>query len=93
MVGTWDLTLDVSTNKTKYAGSATATLSSGRSFPLSITGSYAPKSDISKLVLKGAGLNRAISVALSASVTNAQMTLHKFNVVALGQTLKGPPAR
>ncbi len=93
MVGTWDLTLNVSTNGTKYNGSAAATLSSGRSFPLLVTGSYTAKSDTSKLALKGAGLNRAINLALSASVTNAQMTLRKFNGKALGQTLKLPAAR
>jgi hypothetical protein len=93
MIGTWDLTLDVSTNKTKYTGAATATLSNGRSIPLLITGSYAPRTDNSNLRLNGAGLNRAISLALSASVTNAQMTLHKFTGKALGQSLKMPAAR
>ena len=92
MTGTWDLTLDVSTNKTAYSGDAAVQLSSGRSFPLLVKGSYASKSDASKLVLKGTGLSSAISLALSASVTNAQMTLHKLNGIALGQTLKAPPA-
>jgi hypothetical protein len=93
MVGTWDLTLDVSTNKTKYTGAATATLSNGRSMPLLITGNYAPRTDNSNLRLNGAGLNRAISLALSASVTNAQMTLHKFSGKAFGQGLKVPAGR
>jgi hypothetical protein len=90
MSGTWGLALSVSTNQTKYSGTALATLSSGRSFPLTITGSYAPKTDASKLTLKGAGLNRAISLALLASVTNSQVTLHKLNGKALGQTLRMP---
>ncbi len=90
MTGNWDLSLNLSTNRTKYTGAAAITLSNGRSFPLAASGSYAAKTDLSKLSLKGMDLNRAISLSLVTSGTNGQMTVGKLSGKALGQKLRLP---
>jgi len=90
MTGGWDLSLNLSTNRTKYSGTGAILLSNGRSFPLAASGSYSAKTDLSKLSLKGMDLNRAISLSLVTSGTNGQMVVGKLGGKVLGQKLKLP---
>jgi hypothetical protein len=93
MTGAWNLTLNVSTNRTKYSGDAAITLSNGKSFPLLATGTYSPKTDVSRLLLRGTGTNNAISFSLTAASTNGQVVIQKLNGHALGQILRLQPGQ
>ncbi len=87
MTGGWDLSVNLSTNRTSYSGNAAILLSNGRSFPLTASGNYAAKTDLSKLSLKGTELSRAISLSLTTSSTDGQMTVGKLSGKVLGQKL------
>jgi len=90
MTGGWDLSVNLSTNRTAYSGTAAILLSNGRSFPLAANGSYAVKTDLSKLSLKGIELNRAITLSLTTSSTDGQMIVGKLSGKVLGQKLRFP---
>lgn len=90
MTGSWDLSVNLSTNRSKYSGTAAILLSNGRSFPLAASGSYAAKTDLSKLSLKGFALNRAINLSLTTSTADGQMTVGKLSGKILGQKLRLP---
>jgi hypothetical protein len=87
--GTW--TLDVTsnaTNKNKCVGSGTITLSNDRQIPVLLSGSYAPKTDQTKLTLKGTGVNKSVTLSIAAVNTNAQMIIKQLTGKAMGQSLK-----
>src|SRR5439155_456169 len=91
--GAWNLSLNISTNRAKYAGSAAITLSNGKSFPLLASGTYSPKTDISRLLLRGTGTNSGISLSLTGSSTNGEVVIQKLTGHALGQTLRLKPGQ
>ena len=88
--GLWDLTVNSSAARNKYTGSAAISLDNGRILPLTLTGSFTPKTDVSKFTLKGQGLNRSVSLSLTACCANAQLNLKSLTGKALGQTLRLP---
>ena len=88
--GDWDLTLNVTTNLNKFAGSAMVHVDNRASIPLMLTGSYQPKSGLSKLTLKGQGLFRSAQMNLGIACTNAGVTLKSLSGKVLGQKLKLP---
>jgi len=90
MTGTWDLSLNISTNRTKYSGDAAMVLSNGRSFPLAVKGGYTAKTDLSKLTLKGLELNHAINMSLVTAGTDGQLAVTRLNGKVLGQNLRLP---
>jgi hypothetical protein len=87
--GTWDLSLTVSPagNNNKYTGSGTMTLSNGRIIELTtVTGTYGTTGSskgVSKLTLKGTGVN----LTLTGVLQNGQIKVQKLSGKALGQTL------
>jgi hypothetical protein len=81
MNGTWTLALDISPNGKKYDGTGSVTLSSGKSVPVTVTGSYAAKTGVSRLTLKGAGVN----LTLMGVFQNGQVVIQKLTGKALGQ--------
>ncbi len=84
MDGTWDLTLSPTVNKNKYSGTAQATLSNGRVVGMTMTGTHTPKTDISKLTLKGTGA----SLNLSTIFSQYGPVIKTLSGKALGQNLK-----
>lgn len=91
MDGTWNVTVNVTTNRNRYSGSASVMLGNGESFPFTASGTYMPRTDLSRLTLRGvAAINRAMSLSLSACCTNSQMNLKSLSGRALGQSLKLP---
>ena len=84
MNGTWTLAFDVSPYGNRCTGTGSVTLSSGKTLPVAVTGSYAPKTGVSKLTLKGAGIN----LSLTGLLQNGQITMQKLTGKALGQTVR-----
>lgn len=82
--GTWELAMDVTPTGSKYNGGGTMTLSNGRSISLRVTGTYTKATGVSKLTLKGTGVN----LTLSGVLQNEQITVQKLTGKALGQTFK-----
>jgi hypothetical protein len=85
MDGSWELTVNLNTNATKYAGTANVELVNGRDLPLVATGSYTPKTDLSKITLKGTDVNKGLALTLNASASAAQMDIKKLTGKLLGQ--------
>lgn len=88
MDGSFDLSVNVTTNKTRYLGTGTMSLSNGKIIALGATGNYRPKPDKSTLALKGTGLDKALTMNLVTTCTNAQLYVKSLNGRALGQTLR-----
>jgi len=84
MNGTWTLAFDVSPIGNKYSGTGLVTLSSGKTLPVAVTGSYAANTGVSKLTLKGAGIN----LSLTGLLENGQIIVQKLTGKALGQTVR-----
>ena len=84
MNGTWTLALDVSPNGNKYSGTGWVTLSSGKALPVVVTGGYVPKTGVSKLTVKGAGIN----LSLTGQLYNGQVIVQKLSGKALGQKVR-----
>ncbi len=80
--GAWNLTLNLAPGGNKYSGTATAALVGGKSHPLTVAGTYSPKSDTSKLVLKG---QQGMTLTLMAGFQNAQVQFQNLKGKALGQ--------
>ena len=88
MNGSFGLAMNVVTNKTRYTGTGTLSLSNGKSIAMAATGNYKAKTDKSTLTFKGQNLDRALSMNLVATCTNAQMCVQSLKGKALGQTLR-----
>lgn len=86
--GNWSLTLDIVPSGTKYTGSATVDLSTGKSFDLTLSGNYSAKKDVSKLVLKSLDRTIPISLNLQALCTSTDMSVQSLKGKGLGQKLK-----
>jgi hypothetical protein len=84
MNGTWSLAFDVSPYGNKYSGTGSVTLSSGKTLPVAVTGIYAAKTGVSKLTLKGSGIN----LSLTGLFQNGQVIVQKLTGKALGQTVR-----
>ena len=84
MNGTWTLAFDVFPSGNKYSGTGSVTLSNGQTLPVAVTGIYAAKTGVSKLTLKGGGIN----LSLTGLLQNGQITIQKLSGKALGQTVR-----
>ncbi len=93
MTGDWNLAFTVSTNLNKYAGSGTVQVVNGATLPLTLTGSYKPKSDLSKVSLKGQGLFRSVNLSLALTCTNDVVSVKTLSGKVLGQKLKLPASK
>lgn len=82
--GAWSLTLNLIPNGTKYTGTAQMQTSTGATTDFTVTGSYALKTDISKLSIKGTGG----SLALAGSANGANWIVQNLKGKLYGQTLK-----
>lgn len=87
MDGSWDLGVNVTANKTKLTGTGRITLSNGSVYDFSVNGTYTPKTDVSKLTLKGMPANKAMNASIVANCGNSQMNVKTLKVKALGQTI------
>jgi hypothetical protein len=86
MDGTWDLGTDIQNTNNKLTGSASATLSNGRTLPLSLKGQYASKNDLTNLNLKGS----AGTVTIQANGVPGALVLQKMTANLLGQMVTAP---
>jgi len=96
--GLWTLTLnDVAvTNKTKYVGGGTLVTSNAsdtNTVPLTLTGSFNTKTELSTFALKGQGADSAVSVSLTGEATTNTLggnalILKSLTAKAFGQTVK-----
>jgi hypothetical protein len=84
MDGSWTLALDISPNGNRYGGTGLVTLSSGKTLPVNVTGSYAAKTGVSRLTLKGTGIN----LNLMGQFQNGQVVIQKLTGKALGQKVR-----
>jgi len=87
MDGTWDLTLTPATRGSKVTGTGQITLSNGSVFGFSITGTYAVRTDLSKIAMKGLPTNKAMSANIVANFSKAGMNVKSLKGKALGQTI------
>ena len=85
--GSWNLTLNLAPAGKKYTGTGTAAVSGGQSYPVTVTGTYAPKSGSSKLTVKG---QKAMTFTLVVGFENAQLQLQSLKGKALGQSPHTP---
>jgi hypothetical protein len=90
VTGTWQLALDVQTNRNHYTGAGTVTLSNGRTIPVVANGSYAPRTDISRLVIHTAPgtTNGIVNLGLTSTVAGGEIQIQRLIGRALGQTLR-----
>jgi hypothetical protein len=91
MNGGWALSLDIANLENKHSGTGTVQLSNGDTYPLGLTGTYSAKTDLSKLTLKGTGLNAALSLKLATSSAAGQMTIQTLKGKLLGQSVISGP--
>jgi len=90
VTGTWQLALDVQTNRNHYTGTGELTLlPDGRTIPVVATGSYSPKTDISRLVIHTAPgtTNGIVNLGLTSTVVGGQIQIQRLVGRALGQAL------
>jgi hypothetical protein len=85
--GSWNITLNLAPARTKYSGTGTIVLARGRSFPVTASGTYAAKSDTSRLLIKG---QQAMNLAIVAGFQNAQLQVQALKGKALGQSPHTP---
>ena len=81
--GSWTLTSNLAPAGKKYTGTGTAVLARGRTLPFTMSGTYAAKSDISKLTLRG---QQAMNILLVTAFQNAQIQVQGLKGKALGQS-------
>jgi hypothetical protein len=87
MDGSWDLSLNVTPNKTKLAGTGRITLSNGTVYDFNVSGTYTLKTDLSNIAMKGAPANKAMTANIVANCGNLQMNVKTLKGKALGQTI------
>jgi hypothetical protein len=92
MDGSWQLDLeDLAVTNNKVSGTAVVRLSNGRTIRLQVTGSHSPKTDVSKLALKGLPEENGKGVSLNATTTfsdDHEVSVSKLKGKLLGQTIK-----
>jgi hypothetical protein len=90
MNGNWQLALNVQTNRNHYTGDGTVTLSNGKTIPVVAVGNYAPRTDISRLVIATAPgtTNGIVRLGLTSTVTGGQIDIQRLVGRVLGQTLR-----
>ena len=87
MDGSWDLTVDVHPNGTKLTGTGQITLSNGSVYGFTLTGTYAARTDLSKITIKGLPSNKSLAANLVAQFSQAGMNVTSLKGKALGQAL------
>jgi hypothetical protein len=85
--GNWNLTLNVVPNGTKYTGTANVVTSPGSSVDFVVTGTYAAKTDVSTITLKGTGWGAGTSLTLVVSTTGPNLIIHSMKGKLFGQTI------
>jgi hypothetical protein len=88
MNGDWSLILDTTAEGRKVTGTATITLSNGRTLSYQVSGSYNTTSQVAKLKLVGEGDATGSSLSLATHGTGMDLTALKGKV--LGQSLTFP---
>jgi hypothetical protein len=63
--GNWTLDLDIVPSGNKLAGTATIGFSGGEELKFQLLGNYAPRTQKTKLVLKGTGVDKGAALILS----------------------------
>jgi hypothetical protein len=81
--GSWNLTLNLAPADKKYSGTGTAAISGGQTYPVTVTGTYASKSDTAKLTVKG---EKAMAITLVVGFQNGQLQVQSLKGKALGQS-------
>jgi len=87
MDGTWDLTLNPVTSGSKVTGTSQIILSNGSVFGFTISGTYAARTDLSKIAMKGEPSNKAMSANVVANFSKAGMNVKSLKGKTLGQTI------
>ncbi|PWU20364.1 MAG: hypothetical protein C5B50_04030 [Verrucomicrobia bacterium] len=87
VTGDWALALNVTNSLNKYGGSGSAQVSSG-TMPLLLTGTYTPKTGLSKITLKGQGAYRSCNFNVGVAFTNVVSDVKSLTGKVLGQSLK-----
>ena len=86
--GNWMLTLEIAQAGNKLSGTALITFANGETLPFQLAGSYAPKSQRSKILLKGTGNGKGANLMLS--VVGPQMKIERLRGFLGGQSVKFP---
>ena len=86
--GTWKLDLQVIPSGGRLSGSAQITFPGQTSRPFKLTGSYSPKTGVSKILLQGTGPGK--SSVLRLTTTGPNMDLQSLSGRAEGQKLRFP---
>ena len=87
MDGTWDLTLNATTGGAKVTGTGQIVLSNGSVYGFTLTGTYAFRTGLSKVTMKGLPADKTITANLVADFSKAGMNVKSLKGKALGQTL------
>jgi hypothetical protein len=85
--GAWGLSLTTAPANNKYNGAGILQLSNGKLFDLAATGSYASKTDLSKISLKSADKTAPIVLSLVEQNLNNSLSIFSIKGKALGQNL------
>ena len=83
VTGGWQMSLNLTSKRNNYTGTARVTTSAGSTENFTVTGSYAPATDVSSLTLKGSGG----SVTLVIKTAGSQLTLRSIKGTLFGQTV------
>ena len=87
MDGTWDLTLNATGSGPKITGTGQIILSNGSVHGFTIAGTYAARTDLAKIALKGMFANKSLAANLVANFSQAGMNVRSLKGKALGQTI------
>ena len=86
--GAWGLSGNIVPAGTKYGGTSVITLSNGKTVNLGVTGSYASRTDTSKLSLKSTDQIKAAALNLVARQAADKVSILSLKGKALGQNVQ-----
>ena len=86
--GDWALNLEIVPAGNKLSGTGSITFSNGEAFQFQLIGSYSPKTQKTKVVLKGIGDDKGATLMLS--LAGAEMTIESMRGIVSGQRIRFP---
>jgi hypothetical protein len=86
--GSWKLDLDFVPAGNKLTGTGAITFSNGEALQFQLLGSYSPKKDCTKILLKGIGADQGATMTLS--LAGPQMQIEHLRGTVCGQHLRFP---
>jgi hypothetical protein len=86
--GAWGVSLTAAPTGNKYSGASTLQLSNGKTFDLTVSGTYSTTTDLSKISLKSTDKTAPMILHLVEENLSNTLSIHSINGKALGQKLQ-----